>query len=232
MKQYTLNGKSFNCPERWQDITIEQLLKLNIGYTRSLEAISICTGISEEEWSRSTDYALLDQVEQNLVFLMSQEGLVLEDLPKEFVFRKDEVSPLSDIGTLSIGQYQDLKDYINEFYKQEGDEVDTIRRLSLYPKIVSIYLQPIIDKTEYDWRKAEEYSKELFEYSAMEVSAWGSFFIGRFRELRSGIQKDAQMSPTMEKKLKQDLANFIKTSDSGRCFFPWRDQTSNHKTTY
>lgn len=200
MKQYTLNGKAFNCPESWHDITIEQLLKLNVGYTRSLEAIAICTGISEDEWSRSTDYALLDQVEQNLLFLMSPDGLVLEDLPKEFVFRGEKVSTISDIGTLSIGQYQDLKDYINEFYKQEGPEVDTIRRLSLYPKITAIYLQPIIDKAEYDWKKAEDYSKELFEYSAMEVSAWGSFFIGKFKELRNGIQKDVQKLVTTVKK--------------------------------
>jgi hypothetical protein len=220
MKQYTFNGNPFNCPDSWQDISIEQLLKLNIGYTRSLEAIAICTGISEEEWSRSTDYALLDQIEQNLVFLTSQEGLVLEDLPKEFVFKQFKVSPISDIGTLSIGQYQDLKDYINEFYKQEGPEVDTIRRLSLYPKIVAIYIQPGIDTKEYDWRSAEEISKELFKYSAMEVSAWGSFFIGRLEELRSGIQKDVQKLVTTEKKLKQDLASYIETSVLKRSFFP------------
>lgn len=200
MKQYTFNGKAFNCPESWQDISIEQLLKLNVGYTRSLEAIAICTGISEEEWSRSTDYALLDHVEQNLVFLSSQDGLVLEDLPKEFGFNQFKVSPISDIGTLSIGQYQDLKDYINEFYKQEGTEVDTIRRLSLYPKIVAIYIQPPIDAKEYDWRAAEELSKELFKCSAMEVSAWGSFFIGKFKELRNGIQKDVQKLVMIAKK--------------------------------
>jgi hypothetical protein len=200
MKQYTLNGKGFNCPESWYDITLEQLLKLNVWYTRSLEAISICTGISEDEWSRSTDYALIDQVEQTLDFLSSHEGLKLEDVPQTIVLSGVEVPPISDIGTKCIGQYQDLKDYINEFFLAEGEEVDTIRRLSLYPKIVAIYIQPLIDGGEYDWKKAEEYSNQLLNYSAMEVSAWGSFFIGKFRGLRNGTLKELQNLVTIAKK--------------------------------
>lgn len=210
MKHYTANNKQFTCPENWYEVTLEQLLKINTGITRSLEAISICTGIPEYEWNRDMNLSVADDVEQTLSFLATP-GLKLEEQPQPFVFNGEVISPISDIGNLSIGQYQDLKDYIAEFHLREGDEVDVLRRLSLYPKIVAVYLQPLIDKKEYDWVRAEVISQELYNCSAMEVSAWGYFFIRKFQELRNGIVKDVQVSATMQKNRKPGFLSYLKS---------------------
>lgn len=218
MKQFKLKGNGFNCPERWEEITLEQLLKINAGVDNVIEAISICTGLSQEELSRSYDLVLMEELEQTLKFLASHEGLKLETEPKEIVLNGVKVSPFSDIGLLPTAQYQDLKILIAEFHEQEGDEVDVIKRLSLYPKIVATYLQSYVDKSEYDCEKADIYSKVLYKHSAMEVSAWGYFFIRRFQELRNGILKDALKSHTMPKSQKRGLLTYLKTLGS-RLFY-------------
>lgn len=210
MRKFKLNEKEFNCPEKWDEITLEQILKINTGLARTIEAIVICTGISEEEWNRSNDLVLIEEIEQSLSFLNDPTGCSLEKEPNKIVFKGVEVSPFSDIGTKSIAQYQDLKLLVNDFHLKEGDEVDIIRRLSLYPKVVATYLQPVIDNGEYDFNRVDELAKDLYNHSAMEVSAWGYFFIQRFIELRSGIVKDAQRLVTNQKKQRLDSLNSLK----------------------
>lgn len=214
MKQFKLEGKQFNCPERWEDITLEQLLKINAGVDNVIEAISICTGLSQEELARSYDLVLMEELERTLMFLKDATGLRLELEPKEIVLNGVKVSPFSDIGKLPTAQYQDLKILIAEFHEQEGEEVDVIKRLSLYPKIVAIYLQPYIDNKEYDCEKADEYAKILYQHSAVEVSAWGYFFIRRFQELRNGILNDVQKSVTKPRNQKRGLVSYLKVLGS------------------
>ncbi|HET6224651.1 MAG TPA: hypothetical protein VFF27_00135 [Bacteroidia bacterium] len=203
MKRFKLNEKEFNCPQSWAEITIEQLLKITAEVLKPMDAIVICTGITESEWNLSDDFKLIEEIEQTLSFLNSNEGCQLEKEPKEIVFNQFTMPPISDIGTKSIAQYQDIKLLINEFHLAEGEQIDTLRRLSLYPKIVATYLQPIIDKGEYDYKRADEIAKELYNHSAMEVSSWGYFFIQRFLELRNGIVKDVQTLGMKQKKQKQ-----------------------------
>jgi hypothetical protein len=209
MKQFTFKGREYNCPERWEDVTLTQLMKINTGITRSLEAIQVCTGIDETELSQSNEFALIDSIEQCLAFLAVQEGIKLEDTPKEIVFNGVKVSVISDLGTKSVGQYQDMKELVFEFHKVEGEEIDILKRLSLYPKIVATYLQPLIDQGEYDYEKADKLAIELYNRSAVEVSSWGYFFIQRFLELRNGIVNDASKLLTKQTKSKQGFLNSL-----------------------
>lgn len=211
MKTRILNGKEFKCPEGWPDVTMEQLLKLNTGPTRSTEIIAICTGIEESEWRNSTNFVLVEEIEHTLAFVVDTSGAFAEQEPKDFVFNGVTVPPFSDIGIHSIGQYQDLKLEIAMFEKDEGEEINIIRRLSIYPNIVAIYLQPLITGGDYDCDKADLISKELLKYSAMEVSAWGRFFIKKFHELRIGILKDVSILVTSPKKTKQGFLAYLKT---------------------
>lgn len=207
MKHYKLNDKPFTCPESWEEITLEQLLKIDTGITRSMETIVICTGIPEEEWNKSNDLKLIEEIAQDLAFVRSAEGLDYGKKPSKFVFNGVEVSALLDIGNLSIGQYQDLLQEVTNFH----NETDTVNQILLYPKITSIYLQPFVTKSDYDWVKAEEISKELYHHSAMEVCAWGAFFIVKFKELRNGIMKDVQKLGTLQNKRKPGLVGYLKS---------------------
>jgi hypothetical protein len=209
MKHFTLNDKPGQCPEEWPEVTLEQLLKLQAGPNRSIESIVICTGIPEEEWNKSNDFKLIEEIGQTLAFLSTIDGLDYTKKPEKFVFNGVEVPQISDIGAKGIGQYRDLKDLVATYELAENDEV--VQRLSLYPKIVSIYIQPIITGGEYDYLKAEEIAKELYNHSAMEVCAWGAFFIQKFQGLRNGIMKDVQKSVTKQKSQKPGFLSYLKT---------------------
>jgi hypothetical protein len=229
MKQFKINHQLCNIPESWEEVTLEQLLKLNTGITRSLELISVFT-IPEKELSNIKDLKLIEEIEQCLTFFTDIEGRdrmfeMVNDKPTKFVFKGEEVALPSDIGDSSIGQYQDMKFEVTEYFKEDGAEIDTIRRLAAYPKIISIYLQPIITKSEYDWKKAEEISKDIYNCSALEVARWGNFFILRFQELRHGILKDVQKLTTLQKKQKQGFLTSL-SSSVGKLF-----STQSHKET-
>lgn len=210
MKQFKLKEKEFNCPESWAEITLTQLLKIMAEPLKPMDAIIICTGIPESEWNKSDDFTLIEEIEFTLAFLSDQAGCELEKDPKQIVFKQYEIPKISDIGTKSIAQYQDVKLLINDFHLLEGEEIDVIKRLSLYPKIVATYLQPIIDNGEYDYVRADEIAKELYNHSAMEVSSWGYFFIQRFLELRNGIVIDVQKLVMSQKNQKLGLLNYLK----------------------
>jgi hypothetical protein len=221
MRQFKINNQLCNIPESWEEVTLEQLLKLNTGITRSLELISVFT-IPEKELSNIKDLKLIEEIEITLSFFANVTGRdqmfeKINDKPTKFVFKGVEVPLPSDIGDSSIGQYQDMKFEVSEYMKEDGEEIDLIRRLSIYPKIISIYLQPIVTDTEYDWRKAEEISKELYNCSALEVARWGNFFIQRFLELRSGILRDVERLDTVQKNQKQGFLKSLKSS-VGRLF--------------
>ncbi len=208
MKAYSINNQQFTCPESWQEITVEQLLKLNILDLKAIEIISICTRINERDLLESNDLVLIEDIEQTLSFLSNPDLCNLEIEQPEIVFNGVKVGRFSDIGNLSIGQYQDLKVLINIF--SELNQEDLIERLDLYTKIVSIYIQPIVDQTSYDYIKADEYAKILFKHSAVEVAGIGGFFIKSFTELRLGILRDAQKSAMKQKKTKLGFLNSLK----------------------
>jgi hypothetical protein len=210
MKKFTFKGKEYNCPECWEDVTLTQLMKINTGITGVFEMIQVCTGIDEKELSQSNEFTLIEQIDQCLSFLAAKELPILELEPKEIVFKGVKVSPFSDIGTKSVAQYQDMKQLVVDFHTIEGEEIDTLKRLSLYPKIVATYLQPLIDQGEYDFKRADEIAIELYNHSAMEVSNWGHFFILRFLELRNGIVNDASKLLTNQKRQRRGFLNSLK----------------------
>jgi hypothetical protein len=209
MKRFEFKGKEYNCPECWEEVTLTQLLKINTGLTRVFEAVQVCTGIDEKELSTSNEFALIEQIDKCLAFLAATNSLVLESTPKEIVFNNVMVSVFSDIGTKSVAQYQDMKQLVVDFHTIEGEEIDTVKRLSLYPKIVATYLQPLIDGKEYDFERADEIAIELYNHSAVEVSNWGHFFMLRFHELRNGIVIDANKSDMKPKRQRRDSLSFL-----------------------
>jgi hypothetical protein len=230
MKRLNLKGVDFNCPESWAEISLEQLLKIIAEPLKPMEAIVICTGIPLSEWNNSDDFKLIEELEQTLSFLSTNEGCELEKEPKEIVFKQYEIPPISDIGAKSSVQYQDIKLLIADYHLIEGEEIDLVKRLSLYPKIVATYLQPIIDNKPYDFVRVDEIAKELYNHSAMEVSSWGYFFIQRFLELRHGIVKDVQKLVMNQKKQKQGLVSSLKRWVGGVFSIRWGDRTLQSTT--
>lgn len=204
MKTYKLNERDIFVPERWEEVTLEQLMKLQLQST-TLEYISFLVNVPVKELSASNDLKLIEAIEYDLRFCL--EPFDIESFQRgKIVFKGEEYSLPSDIGQTSIGQYKDLQLIVMEYDK--GVDVDTNYAISMYTKAVSIYLQPLVSKGDYDYILAEEIAKELYQCSAVEVSVWGAFFIKKFRELRNGIVIDAQRLITKKRRFVLDITSF------------------------
>lgn len=229
MRQFTINGKQYSFPESWEEATLDQLLKINAGPSTVLEIISIFTGEPQEELSKSKDFKAFEEIEQVLSYLSTPIQFKFSEKPSKFVFKGEEVTLPSDIGELSIAQYQDLKFVCFEFYKEEGEEIDVIRRLQMYVKAVAVYLQPIADKADYDFKRADEIEKEIYNCSAVEVADWGNFFIRKFIELRDGILKDVQTLTIQQQKQKQGSRSWLSRLVSNLPFTIFHKETSKNR---
>jgi hypothetical protein len=210
MKHFTVGNIVCDVPEKWEEVTLEQLLKINTGITKPLELISVFT-LPLPELNKLTDFELIEQIE--LCLLFTQDVAAAKDLlsnyekPTHFVFNKEEIRLPSDIGVNCLAQYQDLKLLMVDYFNEEED--NTILRLSVYTKTIATYLQPIIDKSEYDAVRVDQIALELYKYPAVEVAAWGNFFIQRFSELRSGIMSNVQKSTIPQKNQRQGFLSFL-----------------------
>lgn len=191
MKQLTLNGKTINCPDTWEDVTLSQFQQfetLQQSEDFEMELVTLMTGQSKEEWSKSTDIKTWQEVCVNLQFLSK-----LWDTD-EIVSKIKEVSlkgqkyKLSDLGNESIGQYRDILTLYNKFCEVEGRLFD-LEAQEIYLKMIAIYFQP---SKEYDYVKAMETKDEIKEMSILHIIALGNFFLQKYAGLSYGMMNALQ----------------------------------------
>jgi hypothetical protein len=232
MRLFKINDIQVNIPERWEEVTLEQLLKVNAGCERNIEVLTIFTGLPESELNKSKGYKTIEEITLTLSYLNNPIPFSFSDTPKEIVFKQEAFSLPFDLGEQTIAQYEDMKLVCQEYYQEEGEEIDMIKRLNAYVKAVSIYLQPIVDKSDYDYKRAEALENEIFKCSAVEVADWGNFFIRKFTELRAGILSSVQASIIPTKKPKQDSRNSQRILASTLHYLASLKGIFKSKTTY
>jgi hypothetical protein len=211
MKQVTLSNQIFDIPECWEEVTVDQLIKLSIPDQRPIEVISIFT-LPEKELSNLKDLKGLEEIELCLSFLNTNFDFnkASETRKDKFVFNQVEYSLNADIGNSSIGQYKDLAHIYNEYIKEDDQQTNLIRRFKCYVDAISIYLQPVVNGGEYDYIQAELIANDLYKCSAVEVAAYGSFFIRKYCELKNGILTDVLKTHIPKKKPKQGILYYLK----------------------
>jgi hypothetical protein len=227
MKQYTFEGKEVSIPESWHEVTVEQAMKMLVCEDES-EMVAVFINLPTHQVRLSKDLVSYFAI-KNTISKFIQEKLPVSK-PTKFVFNKEVVQLPSDLGEATIGQYEDLKMLCNEYFK--GEQITDLNySLSFYVKMVAIYLQPVVDKSSYDYKRAEQLESDLYNCSVVEVAEWGTFFIQKFTELSNGILNGVLQSDILQKKNRPGFRIFQKCLDFSSRYFQSLMETFRSRIT-
>lgn len=206
MITFKINGTKFRIPTCWQDVTYRQYIELIKPHT-FLDQIALFTGI-DLEVLRKAELRNADEMLKHLSFL---------NVPPPFESKPTMlVGPYtlpSDITTLSLGQFEDLRGLLAKGPKKIEAPEDHLQMNDLYLEACAIYCQKLI-YGEYDYTKVPEVKEELKKYSCIEVISTGAFFL--FKPLNSLMNTRTRSQNIRQrlKKLIQDFPGYQKTLDS------------------
>src|SRR6476659_4784681 len=107
MIEKIIDGITYQIPECWSEVTVDQLVKLTLGYENPHDLSIIFTS---PDILKSKDISKFDEIEYHLQFLaMPFDFMEAAKNRKDiFVFNKVGFSLPTDLGDSSIGQYKDM----------------------------------------------------------------------------------------------------------------------------
>lgn len=180
MIPFTLGNKKIKVASSWDDLTFNQYMSILNGPLDTIKAISICSGIKEEDLRKAKVIVGLEDLINAIKFLST---------PPKF-----------DGNPIQIGKYKLPLDSKGEFNPQfkRLDQYEDMRKAMVftdkgivsvteaYATYCAIYLQEIRDG-DYSFDKAKAMVSEVKEMPAKEVIAAGSFFLIKLWSLQTGI---------------------------------------------
>lgn len=201
-------------PEGWHDVPFNIGLKIKTDESlKYLDQLSLLSGVDKEVLRSSTDNQTVYYLANSLLFI---QGYPLKEHPEfpKSVFGKElpyvVYSDTNDLGECSVGQVEDIQEVIK--IAEPKTDIDVIK---LYPKICAIYLQPIINHEDYDYKKALNYAEELETTLDFKTTLnMGAFFLQRLHDLTSGLNPDVLKVNRVKKKWKRALGNLVQRLDS------------------
>lgn len=196
-------------PESWDEVSFSQFIKLQECDNVDLNAVSILTGVSKEDWAQSNDTSLYYYC-MNKISTWIKSGLddINEIETRKIRWMSKELE-FGDIGENTVAQFEDVKILLGkyeELYKTKPFDAMEM----YYPLICSIYLQPKASKEKYDYSKAKELVSQIKELPAPMVIGVVNFFLMRYIVSVSGIKPNVQKGSSLWKRLKQGLVTYIK----------------------
>ena len=202
--QIDLNGVKVerNLPIRWEDITFEQLLKLE-QCKDDTERLSLFTGV---------DVATL-----KVAKIGNLEGVItcLSFLTRETEFFTIPTSCMGydipkDLAMETIGQYQDLK-------LEASTMINDVQSFEKYAHFCAIFAcKP------YDYANAEKLIPIFMQAPCTEVMAIGNFTLLRLAELTGNIPKGSLSQPTRMKRYRQAFKTYLKRLVFTVRFYIWK----------
>ena len=168
MLEVKLNGQRKIIPNKWEELTTDKLIRIDAHDKKDLLGLfSILTEmdleILESDKTPGMEKALYKAVE----FIFNPPDWTKLKPSKSLYYMGGLYEIPTDFSKMMLGQ----KILISQLVVQEEKLVENIA------KVVSIAMQPIIDKSEkYDEKRAENIEKNLLKHNGLEVYAQAKFF--------------------------------------------------------
>jgi hypothetical protein len=169
MITFKINGKPYQIPTQWDDVTYQQYFDLIRSKTLT-DHISIFTGIPRETLE-SAELKNLEKISLALSFLSFTPKMDRTKMVGPYVMPED-------VTIQSLGQFEDLRGLMAKTPKDLSTLEASEELSELYLHACAVYVQKIKDG-KYDWNKTYTVRDELRNYSAMEVIGTGAFFLFR-----------------------------------------------------
>lgn len=209
MIPFKINGKKYNIPTRWEDVTYAQYVAL-LHTTSLTDYIHVFTGIPKELLYKA-EIASLEKINISLAFLAISPKFERTDLIGRYL------AP-ADVTLKSTGQFEDLRALLLQVPK----DMSTFEKIEIFSKLTlhacAIYCQKERDG-EYDPHKVPEVMEELKNYPCNEVIGNGTFFLSKPLPSLQITTNRYQTVIQRLKKWSQELPGYQKTLASLQRFF-------------
>jgi hypothetical protein len=229
MDKIKFKDKLIELPESYEEVSFEKFMALADCEGVNLKAVSILTGISEEEWSSSNDVAAYYYCFNSLSTWIGKGISEMTDREVKKLKYLSKNIELTDIGEQSVAQYEDLKILASKYQTHyESDPIEAMKEY--YPLFVAIYLQPKTQGEKYDYSKAKELTKFVNELPAPTVIGITNFFFTKLVASSFGIRTSAPSSSSWLKSWMLGLNNYTKRLAFQRHLTAWQVAISRKKT--
>lgn len=205
-----VNGKKYDVPIRWEEVTFAQFIRWSKMENRLSCVLADIIGVDESflvgaQMKGATKvYQALDD------FLHRDMQYVVPDKVMGYSIPKDLESE-------TIGQIEDLRSILKEV---EGKPVDDL--LAKYPLIVATYTCSQATGRAYDFKDAEKLAPYFEGAPAPEVLAIGHFTLIKYKQLRRHMLPNSLKSPIRMSKFRRAWISLQRLGGSITRYFTWR----------
>lgn len=180
-----INGKRVESPDRWEDplLTTDKYQQI-VGWEPDKE-------LADRDYFKlfrilsGTDYKKFENSDHNKAELWDIVKWVIETpfpksdtVPKIFFYKDQEIIVPREIKFLSPGQNIHARQELDKaiiLRTKEGKFVDC----NCYSILVAIFLQPLIDKKEFNFQRAKEIEKDIAQMNITKIRPIGFFLLKR-----------------------------------------------------
>lgn len=200
MITFKLNGKKVNISSSWDELSLNQYIRVLLMKDGLFEAISICSGVPVETLQSAVIIGLED-----ILIAISFLNKVPQVPGYTSKVGKYDIPGTRDgkfdIQFESLAQFEDMRAVINRIPVKDG-KYDIVALTKSYAHMVAIYLQKLRDG-KYNPVAAGEMIEEVQEMPALQVISAGSFFFLKLISLSNGTKASSHPTNQTPKKSKR-----------------------------
>jgi hypothetical protein len=209
-----LAGLEFEMPQCYGDLTFDQFFQLRDAEDHPLELLPILSGIPRRTWEMCRDLFVDEKVLPHMEWLKGKFDADSYLVPDFITISGKQYPKPQGIGINTYGQKVALELAINKAVAEGKTEID------LFPYVIALYMQPIIDKAPYNQSRVDELVKETMQCKLSEGWPIASFFLSSYSQLLKENVKNS-LTHLAQKNKEQELMS-LQSSESFRQFSLWR----------
>lgn len=212
--KFKSSGLRFTLPSGWHEVPYIKGLQIISSKKKDLEVMALLmkdldgNDISLDKIKSSTDLTTIHYVKESLLFLKELPIKKYPEFPKKvFDIELPYVNYADhfDLGQCTVGQVEDMKSKLKN--KKFKNDIETIE---IFPVLCAIYLQPIIDNSNYDSKRINKITEKIEkELDFKTVINMGNFFLQRLHVLVNGQMKELRRAHSLRMRLRLAFSNLL-----------------------
>jgi len=227
VQKYKINGKPIQMPDGWHDVKYNDAINIIENNLDAVSIFSLFSGIDKNTVRKFNKRKDISHFLQGFPFLNKLPLQQTPQIPRSLIYKGSRyhfphvfLDDEYDFGYSTIGQIEDMKAIIvtqtKEITGGEDRLLNNLELMKLFPPVVAIYIQPIIEQ-EYNYKRAMKLADDIQkELSFKEIIFMGNFFLLKLGASTSGLKTGLHPLNWMRKKSKQAFRTLIRTLDSTR----------------
>lgn len=225
VNQKTKKELPFSLPERWEEISVKQVIELSSIHGESdPERIAVLTKTDKKFWEGMPDIDFYNKVKMLLQWTNIPLDFNAVKVPVSVKYNDRTFIVPTNLRAESVAQFEDMRVHQNKLIQDVIGKIDekkiVERNMALlegYCMTVAFYFQPLIDPTEpdkdtgstYSISRANRLKKIIYEnWSCVDVSSIGGFFLNKHVQSLKNTQKDLPLPKKILWKLTQGFRSF------------------------